>query len=270
VPAYPPSLLNVLAHQGPITRCVEDAAAMLSVIAQPDARDMAAWNTMPPDFTAGLNDGVRGLRVALSLRLGYAKKLDPDIEAAVRKVARALEAQGAIVEEADPPLDRAPELIRMMWWPVVTGMVAAVAPERRGEMDPGLRAGGDRGKNATVGDYVHAYMARTELHNAMLDFHARYDLLLTPTMPLTALKVGRVMPEGEDDNGDWTDWSPYTYPFDLTQQPAASVPCGLAANGLPMGAQIVGRLGADAMVLRASKTVEQAMPMPYPPTKNSK
>ena len=72
-------------------------------------------------------------------------------------------------------------------------------------------------------------------------------------MPLTALKVGRVMPEGEDDDGDWTDWSPYTYPFNLTQQPAASVPCGLASNGLPIGAQIVGRLGEDGMVLQAAR-----------------
>ncbi len=264
VPAYPPSLLNVLAHQGPIARCVDDAAAMLSVIARPDARDMAGWNTTPPDFTVGLNDGVRGLRIALSLRLGSGETLDPEIEAAILKVARALEGQGAIVEEADPPLGRATELIRTMWWPVVAGMVAAVAPERRGEMDPGLRAGGERGKNATVGDYAYAFMARNDLHNAMLDFHRHYDLLLTPTMPLTALKVGRVMPEGEDDDGDWTDWSPYTYPFNLTQQPAASVPCGLARNGLPMGAQLVGRLGEDALVLRAARAVEQALPMASP------
>ena len=235
---------------------------MLSVIAQPDARDMAGWNTTPPDFTVGLNDGVRGLRIALSLRLGSAAPLDPEIEAAVLKVAGALEAQGAIVEEADPPLGRATELIRTMWWPVVAGMVAAVAPERRVEMDPGLRAGGERGKNATVGDYAAAFMARNDLHNAMLDFHKRYDLLLTPTMPLTALKVGRVMPEGDDDDGDWTDWSPYTYPFNLTQQPAGSVPCGLARNGLPMGAQLVGRLGDDALVLRAARAVEQALPTP--------
>ena len=134
---------------------------MLSVIAQPDARDMAGWNTTPPDFSAGLNDGVRGLRVALSPRLGYVERLDPEIEAAARKVARALEAQGAIVEEADPPLGAPTELIRTMWWPVVAGMVAAVAPERRGEIDPGLRAGGERGKRVTAGDYVYAFIART-------------------------------------------------------------------------------------------------------------
>ena len=108
VPIYPAVLLNVLSHQGPITRTVADAALMLSVIAQPDARDMTAWNTPAPDFSAGLDDGVRGLRVALSTRLGHVA-LDPEIEAAARKAARALQEQGAIVEEADPPLRRAPD-----------------------------------------------------------------------------------------------------------------------------------------------------------------
>ena len=98
----------MLAHQGPITRTVADAALMLSVIAQPDARDMAAWNTPAPDFSAGLDAGVRGLRVAFSARLGHVEALDPEIEAAARKAARALQEQGAIVEEADPPLERAP------------------------------------------------------------------------------------------------------------------------------------------------------------------
>ncbi|MDI1346023.1 MAG: amidase family protein, partial [Pseudolabrys sp.] len=107
-------------------------------------------------------------------------------------------------------------------------------------------------------------MARTDLHNAMLGFHARYDLLLTPTMPVTALKVGRVMPDTDAVDGDWLEWSPYTYPFNLTGQPAASVPCGLSGNGLPIGAQLVGRLGDDTLVLRASRAVEQAMLFPAP------
>ena len=96
----------------------------------------------------------------------------------------------------------------------------------------------------------------------MLRFHERYDLLLTPTMPVTALKVDRDMPETGDYGDDWLNWSPYTYPFNLTQQPAASVPCGLARNGLPMGVQIVGRLAGDQTVLRAARAIEQALPMP--------
>jgi aspartyl-tRNA(Asn)/glutamyl-tRNA(Gln) amidotransferase subunit A len=261
VPVYPALLLNVLSHQGPITRTVADAALMLSAIAQPDARDLAAANTPAPDFSAGLDDGVRGLRVAYSARLGQAGPLDPDIDAAARRAAQALQQQGAAVEEADPPLARARELIRAMWWPVATAIVDAVPPARRSEMDAGLLAIAERGRSFSVADYLAAYAARAELHNAMLQFHARYDLLLTPTMPVTALKVGREMPEQGEFGDDWLDWSPYTYPFNLTQQPAASVPCGLARDGLPMGVQIVGPLRADQVVLRAARALEQALPM---------
>ncbi len=265
VPAYPPSALNVLAHQGPITRTVADAAVMLTVIAQPDARDMTAWNTPPPDFGAGLEAGVRGLRVAFSARLGQDFALDPEIEAAARKAARALEDQGAILEEADPSLTCTRELIQAMWWPVMTMLANSLPPERRAQMDPGLLKLAALGKNFTVGDYVAAYTARMELHQAMLAFHQRYDLLLTPSMPITALKVGLETTEDGLYGADWTGWSPYTYPFNLTQQPAGSVPSGLTRNGLPMGVQIVGAPRADGTVLRAARVIEQAMPMPRPP-----
>ena len=265
VPVYPALMLNVLSHQGPITRTVADAAMMLSVIAQPDGRDMAAWNTPAPDFNAGLNDGVRGLRVAFSVRFGQDFALDPEIEAASRKAARVLQEQGALVEEADPPLERTREMIQAMWWPVMTALVDAVALGRRAEIDPGILALAERGRRFRVGDYLAAYTARAELHNAMRRFHERYDLLLSPAMPITALKVGLETPDDGNFGGDWSGWSPYTYSFNLTQQPAASVPSGLARNGLPMGVQIVGPLAADQTVLRAARLLEQAMPMPPPP-----
>ena len=265
VPVHPAVLLSVLSHHGPIGRSVRDVALMLSAIARPDARDMTAWNLAAADFTKGLKQGVRGLKVAFSARLGHVDKLDPQIEAAASKAARVLQEQGAIVEEADPPLARAGELIRAMWWPVAAAIVDAVPKEARAEMDPGFRRIAMRGRKLSVRDYLAAYTARAELHEAMLGFHARYDLLLTPTMPLTALKVGREMPEGGAFGDDWLNWSPYTYPFNLTQQPAASVPAGLAPNGLPIGVQIVGRLGDDATVLRAARAIERAMPMPPTP-----
>jgi aspartyl-tRNA(Asn)/glutamyl-tRNA(Gln) amidotransferase subunit A len=265
VPVYPALMLNVLSHQGPITRQVADAALMLSVIAQPDARDMAAWKTPAPDFTSRLNDGVRGLRVALSPRLGHVATLDPEIEAAAHKAALVLQEQGALIEAADPPLERALDLIRAMWWPVAAAIVDAVAPPRRTEMDPGFLAIAERGRRYTVPDYLAAYTARAELHSTMLRFYERFDLLLTPTMPITALKVGREMPDSGEFGDDWLNWSPYTYPFNLTQQPAASVPVGMARNGLPMGVQIVGALRADDMVLRAAWVIEQGLPMPQLP-----
>jgi aspartyl-tRNA(Asn)/glutamyl-tRNA(Gln) amidotransferase subunit A len=145
VPIYPAVLLNVLSHHGPITRTVEDGALMMTIIAQPDPRDMAASTAPGQDYSQSLNDGVRGLRVAFSARLGYAENLDPEIEAAARKAARALEEQGAIVEEADPPLARAPDLIPAMWWPTAAAIVDTVPAERRAEMDPGLLAIAERG-----------------------------------------------------------------------------------------------------------------------------
>lgn len=259
VPTYPPSALNVLAHQGPITRCIADAALMLSVIGAPDVRDMTAWNSPPEDFSVTANGNVRGLRVALSMRLGQPVKLDPEIEVAVRKVARLLESEGAFVEEATPPLNGSDEMIRAMWWPTMTALADATGV-RRGEMDPGLLEIAERGRRFTSQDYIIAYNRRAELHAAMMAFHERYDLLLTPTMPLTALEVGFVAPADGSYGHDWTNWSPYTYPFNLTQQPAASVPCGLASNGLPIGVQLVAAPRADALVLQVARTIEQALP----------
>lgn len=191
VPLYPAVPLGVLSHHGPLARSVADAALALSAIAQPDARDMAAWTTPAPDFAKGLDEGVRGLRVAFSPRLGQAIALDPEIEATTRKAAHALQDQGALVEEADPKLGRAADIIRAMWWPVAAAIVDAVPPERRPEMDPGFLAMAERGRTLSTGDYLAATTARADLHNAMRCFHERFDLLLTPAMPVTALKVGR-------------------------------------------------------------------------------
>ena len=265
VPLHPASLLNVLAHHGPVARSVADAALTLSVISGADARDMTAWNTPAPDFLAGLDDGVRGLRVAVAMRFGDTAAPDPEIAAAVRRAAAVLEGQGAIVEEAEPPLGNALAVIQAMWWPAATAYADQLPPERRAEMDPGLLRIAERGRAFSVGDYLAAYAARSDLHGAMLRFHERYDLLLSPTMPLTALKVGREMPEDGSYGDDWLNWSPYTYPFNLTGQPAASVPTGLAGDGLPMAVQIVGPPREDHLVLRAARAIEQAMPMPIPP-----
>ena len=96
----------------------------------------------------------------------------------------------------------------------------------------------------------------------MLRFHERYDLLLTPQMPLAAFEVGRVTPTDGRFGEDWIGWSPYTYPFNLTQQPAASVPCGFSKDGLPLALQIVGPPRCDALVLRAARACESFCPFP--------
>lgn len=264
VPAYPASPFNVLAHQGPIARTVSDAALMLGVISGPDLRDMTAWNCPSVDFTADLEKGVRGLRIAWSPRLGYVEHCDPDVEAAARHAADLLAEQGAIVEDADPDLKGATEIIRVLWFAGAKSIVDAAPEERHGEMDPGFLQCAEWGRGITATEYLAAYTARAELYRSMLAFHERYDLLLSPMMPITAFEVGLVAPSRKPYGKDWLDWSPYSYPFNLTQQPVASVPCGLSSERLPMGLQIVGNRGADAMVMQAARAVERARPFERP------
>jgi aspartyl-tRNA(Asn)/glutamyl-tRNA(Gln) amidotransferase subunit A len=109
--------------------------------------------------------------------------------------------------------------------------------------------------------YVDAQLTqRNALAHRMAQFHARFDLLLTPTLPLPAFEVGRDTPAHGGYGEDWTRWTPFTYPFNITQAPAISLPCGLTKAGLPAGLQIVGAFGMDALVLRAAAAFEFARP----------
>ena len=260
VPAYPASPFSALAHLGPLSRTVADAAAMLSVIGRPDARDMTAWNTEPPDYRIGLDDGVRGLRIAWSPRLGYVDRVDPEIAEATAKAARVFEELGAHVEEVDPGLPDSAEMIRVLWYAVSANIVDQVPEPERAKMDPGFLRIADYGRRYGIADWFWAYTRRAELANIMVRFHERYDLLLTPQMPVPALEAGYEAPASGAYGEQWVEWSPFTYPFNMTQQPAASVPCGFTAKGLPIGLQIVGPAREDALVLRAARAFESARP----------
>jgi aspartyl-tRNA(Asn)/glutamyl-tRNA(Gln) amidotransferase subunit A len=260
VPAYPASPFTVLAHQGPLTRTVADAALMLSIIGGADARDTTAWNTPCPDFRIGLGDGVRGLRIAWSPRLGYVGTVDSEAEAAAAEAVDVFRDLGAHVEEADPGFEDPTAMLRTIWFGVAASIVDAVPADARKTMDEGLLHIAELGRSVTLKEYLAAQARRAELAQHMLRFHERYDLLLTPQMPLTALDAGLVTPADGRFGNEWIGWSPYTYPFNLTQQPAASVPCGFAGDGLPLALQIVGPPRNDMLVLRAARAFESARP----------
>jgi len=260
VPAYPASPFTVLAHQGPLTRTVSDAAMMLGAISQPDMRDMTAWNSPAKEFLNGLEGGVRGLRIAWSPRLGYAKNLDSDVAAAAEKAAHVFSSLGAHVEEADPGFAEPLDIIRTIWGAVSAYIVDTTPANLRAKMDAGFLKVADGGRKVSLAQYLTAMTARTELARHMLGFHERYDLLLTPQMPIGALEAGRVTPADGRFGNEWINWSPYTYPFNLTQQPAASVPCGFTSEGLPIALQIVGPARKDDLVLRAARAYESAHP----------
>jgi aspartyl-tRNA(Asn)/glutamyl-tRNA(Gln) amidotransferase subunit A len=260
VPAFPASPFTMLAHLGPLTRTVTDAAVMLSVIGGPDERDMAAWNTQPPDYRIGLQDGVEGLRIAWSPRLGYVSRVHPEVAVATARAARVFEELGAHVEEVDPGLPDSAEMIRVLWYAVSANIVNSTPESERARMDPGFLRIAEYGCRYGLADWFSAYTRRAELANIMARFHERYDLLLTPQMPVPALEAGYEAPADGSYGEQWVEWSPYTYPFNMTQQPAASVPCGFTAKGLPIGLQIVGPARNDALVLRAARAFESARP----------
>jgi aspartyl-tRNA(Asn)/glutamyl-tRNA(Gln) amidotransferase subunit A len=262
VPAWPLSPMGTVAHLGPMTRTVEDAALMLNVISQPDARD---WHALPfdaRDYRVGLNDGVKGLRIAWSADLGYAK-VEPEIRALVEKAVKTFSALGAHVEAKDPGFEDCGPLFSAHWFPGAAYIVRGIPPAKRKLVDPGLLETARAGEKYSAADLLAAASKRGALGVHMNRFHETYDLLLTPTLPLAAFEAGREVANVLKEKR-WTDWSPFSVPFNLTQQPAASVPCGFTKKGLPVGLHIVGPRYADALVLRAARAFESVHPIALP------
>jgi aspartyl-tRNA(Asn)/glutamyl-tRNA(Gln) amidotransferase subunit A len=263
VPAYPLSPFGTVAHLGPLTADVADAARMLTVMSRPDHRDWTALPDMRRDFSAGLDGGVAGLRIALSVTLGYVQ-VDPDIAKLVEGAARALAEAGAIVERRDPGFTNPFETFKTHWYTGAANLLRSMPAEKRRDLDPGLLAIADEGERIAHMDYIAATNARGALGQHMSVFHASYDVLLTPTLPIPAFEVDRIAPAGTDQS-DWMHWTPFSYPFNLTQQPAASIPCGFTSSGLPVGLQIVAAKYRDDLVLRVARAYERLDPIKMPP-----
>jgi len=262
VPAYPLSPFGTVAHVGPMTRTVADAALMLTVLAGPDPRD---WYALPPDgrdYRVGLDLGLKGRRIAWCPRLGGAV-VDPEVAAVTAEAVKVLAALGAEVEEVDPGLGNSRETFVRHWYPGAANAIRALGPEERKLMDPGLVAIAEAGARLPLMDYLAAVRERETMGQRMNLFHQDWDLLVTPAMPIAAFEAGRETQAGSA-NERWVDWTPFTYPFNLTRQPAAVVPCGFTAAGLPVALQIVGPLYGDAAVLQAAHAFELARPIPLP------
>jgi aspartyl-tRNA(Asn)/glutamyl-tRNA(Gln) amidotransferase subunit A len=262
VPAWPASPFGTVAHLGPMTRSVQDAALMLDVLALPDARDWLALPFDPRDYRIGLEDGVRGLRVAYSPDLGYAK-VDPEVAALVREGAQVFADLGAHVDEVHPGFESPEPIFRAHWFTGAAYLLKSFTPEQKKLVDPGLVEVAEQGTKISMIELLDAQLRRAALGAAMTRFHENYDLLLTPTLAIAAFDAGKEVADAMVEKR-WTDWTPFSYPFNLTQQPAASIPCGLTQAGLPVGLHIVGPRYADALVLRAARAFEAAMPIRSP------
>ena len=262
VPAWPLSPFGTVAHVGPITRTVTDAALMMNVLALPDARDWHALPYDPRDYRVGLEDGVKGLRIAYSATLGYAE-VEQEVLALVHKAALRFAELGAQVEETDPGFENAGPVFTAHWFAGAAALLRGFDSEQLKLVDPGLRDVARQGAKIRTLDYLDAVQKRGQMGALMNRFHQKYDLLLTPTLPLAAFEAGREVAHLLKEKR-WTDWSPFSYPFNLTQQPAASIPCGFTRKGLPVGLHIVGPRYADALVLRAARAYESIRPIALP------
>jgi aspartyl-tRNA(Asn)/glutamyl-tRNA(Gln) amidotransferase subunit A len=256
IPLWPASPFGTLSHAGPMTRTVTDAALLLDVLSRPDPRDWSAMPTPTRSFTDGLDDGVSGLRVAFSATLGFGAN-DPDVEAAVRTAVQVLADAVAHVEEVDPGIEDPVDAFHVLWFCGAAKVLEQYGEAASDRVDPGLWEVAQTGSTYSASDYLDATAVRMELGLRMGVLHTTYDLLLTPTMPIPAFPAGQAVPD-DWPSQLWTSWTPYTYPFNLTQQPALSVPCGFTGNGLPVGLQLVGPRHADALVLRAGRAYERA------------
>jgi aspartyl-tRNA(Asn)/glutamyl-tRNA(Gln) amidotransferase subunit A len=263
VPHYPPSVFGLVAHNGPMARTVPELALLMNVITGADDRDVYALPPERRDYTAGLEDGVKGLRIAYSPTLGYAR-VDAEVAASVDQAVRRFAELGAEVETVDSVFDDPAASWLTLWWAGAAKAMSAFSAEERRRLDTGLEDAAQKGARLSAVDYLTADVARSALSLAMVQFHRRWDLLLSPSVAVPALKAGDLLTDPATQK-EWVEWAPFSYPFNLTRQPAASVPCGLTKAGLPIGLQIVGRMYDEATVLRAARAFERAQPFPRCP-----
>jgi aspartyl-tRNA(Asn)/glutamyl-tRNA(Gln) amidotransferase subunit A len=260
VPMWPVSNTDSASHVGPMTRTVADAALMLAVMAGPDDWDRQSLDAPPADYVGRLRDGVKGLRVGWSLDLGCCR-VDPEIGQVARRAAEAFQELGCTVEDAKVSLPDTREMIHLMWNAHYAGNYAPFLEKFRARMDPGLVAALEEGRRYTAEAYVEMRGRKHAYCDAVRALFDTYDLLLTPTVSVAAFEVGRLNPAHFPQHAwDWFPWAGFSYPFNFTGQPAATVPAGFTASGMPVGLQIVGRRLADLQVLQASAAFEEARP----------
>lgn len=277
VPAYPLSPFGSVAHLGPHSLSVMDAALMMNVLKLPDARDWTALPVDGSDYAAGLagthdleddcvepDAALHGLRIAYSPTLGYARNVGPEVAAAVEAAVRRLAEAGAVVEQIDPGFEDPLEISTGLWFIGAWTVWNSLSPAQQAVADPDFRAQAERGARFSALDIQRLHLRRGELGSRMRQFMRRHDLIATPAVAIAAFDA---RPAGHRpmDEQAMLGWTPFSYPFNLTQQPACSIPCGLTAAGLPIGLQLVAPMFGDAALLRAAAAYEALQPFARPP-----
>ncbi|MEE8443629.1 MAG: amidase, partial [Dehalococcoidia bacterium] len=250
-----------LDHAGPMARSVEDCAILLQAMAGRDPRDTTSSTAPVPDYRADLKRDVRGLRVGLPTELFFTG-LEPGVRAAVDKAIKVVEGLGALVREVDiPGLEDAVGISAGILGPEVVTYHQQWIQERPGDYPPETLNRLQANMFIPSVDYIKAQQGRVRFTERFHDAMEDVDVLLTPTLPITAPRIGEttIVINGEEQptQGLLTQ---FTRPFNVTGMPAISVPCGFDDRGLPVGLQIAGKPFDEATILRLAYAYEQATP----------
>jgi len=259
VPVFPAAAAPTVSHVGPMARTVRDAALLLTAIAGFDARDPFSVAEAMPDFLGACERPVKGLKVAWSPTLGYAKPAR-EIVAITEQAVSVFESLGCRVEQVDRVMDADPaDLWTSEFYAGIGTRLKKQYRDSPELLDPALRDVLERALSQTFDAYYGNVVTRYAFRESIRRFFERYDLLMTPQTPLAAFDVGiDVPPELPDCN--MVSWLYYTYPFNLTGQPAASVPVGFTVDNLPVGLQIVAKTNREVDIFSAAAAFEQARP----------
>lgn len=262
VPVWPTSATPTLAHVGPLARSVRDAALLFSAIAGYDARDPFSIAGPVPDVLGACEESVKGMRIAYSPTLGYARP-DDDVVAVVEAAVRKFGDAGAIVEQVDDVFEEDPaDLWTAEFYAGVGIKLRDFLENKRDLLDPAVADILEPALDQEMQDYYTKVFTRYALRDRMTALFTKYDVLLSPVLPVSSLDVGKNIPDSHADR-NLVSWVYYTYPFNLTGQPAGTVCAGLSPDGMPVGLQAVGRYLDEAAVVRAMAFVERMQPAGY-------
>jgi len=226
-----------------------------------------------PVGARGAPPDIRGMRIAYSPTLGYVDCLDPEIEHALDEAASVLASLGAIVERKDPGFGDCHHPFQVHWMASARHLLMKLEPAQRSLLDPALRDAIEDAQRYTLADFLDAQQQRLEVAIVMRRLAQTHDLLLTPATAVLPFKTGQVSPRAGDDVPDlvaraaarhapfdWAWWTPYSTPFNFSQQPAIVVPCGSSTSGLPIALQLVAPHHREALCIRAAAAYEAATP----------
>jgi aspartyl-tRNA(Asn)/glutamyl-tRNA(Gln) amidotransferase subunit A len=258
IPQWPAGVFASVACAGPMTRTVRDAALMFSVMAQYDFRDPFCLPTDQRNWCDGVETGVAGLTVGVLRRPGFDAPADADSISAVERAAQLLSAAGASVEEATADLPDPSAVFMRVWGAALSRLVASTPTQLVNLLDPGIREVATKLGGMTAAEFMDGEALRAQVGHAMGRYHQRYDLLLCPTVPAGPPLADA--PTEDPVRALNTAWAPWTFAFNLSRQPAITVPMGKRANGLPNSVQIAAAQFRDDLVFRAARAIEVAAP----------